>query len=395
MQTLVLPAQSQTTLSNTVEYNSLEEKVHALIWRDLRKLGWTIKYPENKNGAIKLSPPETYNRTVIKTSMEVKRQEIIRQYRGWINNNIEIARDNLADGVSVLKSKIEPIIEVCETKKQHDLFRILRFYWSSPYSEYVGRRIKLIIRDGGLPNRPVIGIVALGSPIIHIPERDDWIGWDKNTRTKNLNYTMDAYVIGALPPYNRLLGGKLVSYLLASKKVRSVFEKKYGDTKYNKLAGIFTTSLYGRSSQYNRMKLKDKLLYQPIGSTKGYGTLHLTNETFNAMNQYLKENGIFISNKFGAGPSWRMRVIRTAGNLLGFDSNLLLRHSFKRNIYYIDLARNSIDFLHGDSETLNNFQYSTEELTAYWKKRWFEQRLNHNFIVQDVKKIQAESFCIE
>ena len=71
-----------------------------------------------------------------------------------------------------------------------------------------------------MPNQPVIGIAAIGSPIIHIPERDDFIGWDKETRTKNLIYTMDAYVIGAVPPYNYLLGGKLIAYLLTSKGIQ-------------------------------------------------------------------------------------------------------------------------------------------------------------------------------
>jgi len=41
-----------------------------------------------------------------------------------------------------------------------------------------------------------------------IPARDTWIGWDRKARTRNLVYTMDAYVLGALPPYNHILGGK-------------------------------------------------------------------------------------------------------------------------------------------------------------------------------------------
>ena len=92
---------------------------------------------------------------------------------------------------------------------------------------------------------------------------------------------MDAYVIGALPPYNYLLGGKLISYLLASKEVRQIYERKYKDKltlidkrKSHQLAGIFTTSLYGRSSQYNRLKYDGRLLYNKIGETKGFGTLH-------------------------------------------------------------------------------------------------------------------------
>ena len=209
--------------------------------------------------------------------MAFKRNEIIAKHKTWIGKNIDFARKNLANGYDVLTSTIDPIIEVCETERQHRLFRMLRYYWSSPHSEYVGRRIKIIIRDNALPSKPVIGIAALGSPIIHIPERDDWIGWNKETRTKNLIYTLDAYVIGAVPPYNYLLGGKLISYLLASNEVREIYRVKYKDQitlkekrKANKLVGIFTTSLYGSSSQYNRIKYNGELLYKPIGQTKRF-----------------------------------------------------------------------------------------------------------------------------
>lgn len=399
MNALRLPIQQEIIQQpHIVEYSSSAERVHALIFRDLHRLGWDTSYPDSQKNLIEVSPPESYDKLTIQKSMGIKRQEIIRQHQKWIDSKIDYARANLANGFDALYSTIKPVIEVCETQKQHDLFRILRFYWSSPYSEYVGRRIKLIIRDADLPNKPVIGIAALGSPIIHIPERDNWIGWDKNTRTSNLNYTLDAYVIGALPPYNYLLGGKLISYLLASKEVRNIFEEKYKHTKYNKLAGIFTTSLYGKSSQYNRMKFKNKLLYQPIGSTKGYGTLHLTNETFNAMNDYLKENNIFISNKFGSGPSWRMRVIHTAGKLLGFDPNFLLRHSFKRKIYFISLANNSIDFLNGNTNSLKNHQLSATTLSSYWRRRWLKQRLTNKDAfnaLESTKNFCTEDFTIE
>ena len=379
-----------------VKVNNLEEKVKMLIIRDLVNLGWDINF---KNEKIDITPPTFYDKEIIKKSMSFKRREILNSNKSFIEKNLQFARDNLADGVDVLKSKIIPKIEVCETPKQHKLFRMYRYYWSSPYSEYVGRRIKLIIRDYGLPSKPVIGIAALGSPIIHIPERDIWIGWDKETRTKNLNYTMDAYVIGALPPYNYLLGGKLVSYILASKEVRKIYEKKYKDQitliskrKANKLVGIFTTSLYGKSSQYNRIKYNNHLLYQPIGQTKGYGTLHLSNETIQSMAQLLREKNILVGYKFGNGPSWSMRVIRTAGDILGFDSNFLLKHSFKRNIYYIPLAKNSIEFLNNQAKKIEYYNYSLDELVEFWKIRWLKNRLKNNEIITEIEKFKAVEF---
>lgn len=389
-------AEQETDLP--IQTNSPEEKVKLLIVRDLMRLGWEMTLRRDR---VLFKPPDFYDKQIIKDSMQIKRLETIAENIDWITNHIELARENLADGNSVWNSGIEPIIETCETQEQFDIFRIFRFYWSSPYSEYVGRRIKLLIRDSALPNRPIIGIAALGSSIIHIPERDDWIGWDKETRTKNLIYAMDAYVLGALPPYNCLLGGKLISYLMASNDVREIYQHKYKDavtniTKRtaNDLACIFTTSLYGKSSQYNRVKYKDDLLYIPIGQTKGYGTLHLTNETFEAMIELLDAHKESVTNRFGDGPSWRMRVIRTAANILGFDSDFLLRHSFQRQIYVLPLAQNFKEFLKGEDESLQYYDYPQSKLVDYWKERWLYNRKASSEVRESVHDFQPDDFVI-
>jgi len=386
------------TLYFDLQSKPIEEQVKFSILRDLLNLNWEINY---RNGKVEIVPPSVYDKNTIRKSMSVKRNEIIRNNRKWIDEHIDFARKNLADGLSVFTSKIKPIIEVCESKKQHNLFRIFRYYWSSPYSDYVGRRIKLIIRDAALPNNPVIGIAALGSPIIHIPERDNFIGWDKETRTEKLIYAMDAYVIGALPPYNYLLGGKLISYLLASNEVRYIYKNKYKNQitlinkrKANDLVCLFTTSLYGKSSQYNRIKFGDHLMYQPIGETKGYGTLHLTEETIQLMKEYISKNGIDIGYKFGDGPSWRMRLIRTVGDLLDFNSDFLLKHSFKRTIYYVPLAKNSIEFLQGKESRIKYQNWPMNEIVKYWKIRWLTKRKTKLSVINNVLKFKPDDFDI-
>jgi hypothetical protein len=380
---------------------SLEEQVVNSIRRDLERLNWKFKLPTKKNSFPTLVPPDTYDKDTIKNSMSFKRDEIIEKHRNWINNNIDIARKNLASGIDVITSEIDPIIEICETQKQHNLFRILRYYWSSPYSEYVGRRIKLIIRDNALPNKPVIGIAALGSPIIHIPERDEFIGWDRPTRTNNLIYTLDAYVIGALPPYNYLLGGKLISYILASNELRAIYFLKYKDQitlkekrKASDFVGFFTTSLYGKSSQYNRLKFKNELLYQPIGKTKGFGTLHLSEKTIHLMVELIKSKGISVGNEFGDGPSWVMRIIRAASDILGFDSDFLLRHSFKRNIYFVPLAKNYREFLNSEIQQPIYLNYSKDELVDFWKTRWLINRKKNKNVITDVLEFFPNNFHI-
>ena len=381
----------------STENKTPEQRVKLLIIRDLINLGWDIKFGKK----IEVIPPGKYDKDTIKQAMSVKRLEIINNNRFWIDKHIDIARANLADGSQVVLSSIDPVIEVCITQKQKDLFRILRYYWSSPYSDYVGRRIKLIIRDNALPNKPVIGIAALGSPIIHIPEREKFIGWDRQTKTKNIVFTMDAYVIGALPPYNFLLGGKLISILLASKEIRKIYEEKYrGITtiidkrEANTLVGIFTTSLYGKSSQYNRLTYSNSLLYQTIGETRGYGTLHLSKETIQGMVYYLKLRNVNVNRCFGDGPNWVMRVIEKAGELVGFDSDMLLKHSFKRYIYFLPLAENYREILNGGMCEPIYYDYFKEDLVAYWKKRWFEKRIERTDVREKVLKFNHREFTI-
>jgi hypothetical protein len=377
---------------------SPEEKVKLLIVRDLLRLDWEIDFKAN---CVLITPPAFYDKQVVKDSMQMKRRESLAKHATWIGKHAELAKANLADGAAVWKSGIEPVVEVCETQAQLDVFRFFRFYWSSPYSEYVGRRIKLLVRDHALPQKPLIGIAALGSSIVHIPDRDAWIGWDTKSRTRNLVYTMDAYVLGALPPYNHLLGGKLISYVIASKEVREIYERKYrgkvtniSKRTANRLACVFTTSLYGKSSQYNRVKYNGDLVYIPIGRTKGYGTLHLTDETFDAMRDLLKSRNVLVTNRFGDGPVWRMRLIRTAADMLGFDSDFLLKHSFQREIYAVPLARNYREFLRGDSKNLKYSNYSLDELIAHWKERWLSQRKKNPDVKRDVMSFCAQDFEI-
>lgn len=399
---LVLTIDSVQKDDKVIQFNvskkSLKERVKLLILRDLINLNWSINFNGKK---IEVSPPAEYNKDIIKEAMAVKRREIISANKGWIEKHLPYARKNMATGFQALYSKIDPIIEVCETPKQHKLFRVFRYYWSSPYSDYVGRRIKLLIRDKSLPNRPVIGIAALGSPIIHIPERDEFIGWDLKTRTKNLIYTMDAFVIGAIPPYSYLLGGKLISLLMASEEVRKIYRNKYKDVvtiiekrTANDLYGIFTTSLYGKSSQYNRLKYKGELLYKPIGKTKGFGTLHLSKETIDEMVKFLRSKNKAVNYKFGDGPSWVIRVINAAGELLGFDPDCLLKHSFQRNIYFVPIAKNYKELLNGTSKRPLYYAYTKKELVEHWRTRWYAKRRADPETISKLLKFEPEDFTV-
>ena len=379
----------------------LEKRVPLLLVRDLLRLGWHMR--SNSNKSLELVPPMNYEKPVIKAAMAYSRNEIIEANKSWIEKHLDLARSNLALGTDVLKSEICPRIEVCETESQHNIFRIFRYFWSSPFSDYVGRRIRLLIRDDGIKESPIIGIAALGSSIIHIPDRDKWIGWDKKTRSNRIIYMMDAYVIGAMPPYNHLLGGKLVSYILASNELREIYKNKYAHAKTiiknreaSDLVLLMTTSLYGQnSSQYNRLKYGETLLYNPIGTTSGYGSLHISSQTFNSMLQLAEDNGCSISNRFGDGPNWRMRVIRAACDVLSLDSDIILKHSFQRGLFAVRLALNWRAFLNEESQTPIYRNIPLNRLVIHWRDRWFNMRKQNDTVISSVREFSPTHFTIE
>lgn len=383
--------------------HSTEERVQLLLMRDLTRLGWRLRSNPDIPNTFEFAPPDMYDKHVTRQTMAYARNQIIDENRAWIEDHLALARNNLASGSDVLSSPIIPRIEVCNSQQSRDLFRVYRYYWSSPYSEYVGRRIRLLIRDDGIKGSPVIGIAALGSSIIHIPDRDNWIGWDVKTRSDRIIFMMDAYVLGSLPPYNHLLGGKLISYLLASNEIRTIFAQKYQDAstiikerQANDMVLIVTTSLYGRnSSQYNRIKYEDQLLYHTIGETAGFGTLHISNDTFRAMRQLLIESNKDISHVFGNGANWRLRVIRHACELMGMDSETILNHSFKRGLFGVPLAHNWKEFLNGEDNTPNYRDLPMSSLVKYWKDRWFEMRKKNELVAQQVGDFTPDNFSIE
>jgi len=86
---------------------------------------------------------------------------------------------------AALRAVIDPYLQFVETDercvhthlKLQDIWRYFRHTWTNQYVSTPGRSMAFLVRDRSQPNHPVIGIGALGSPIMQIRERDAWIGW--------------------------------------------------------------------------------------------------------------------------------------------------------------------------------------------------------------------------
>ena len=216
---------------------------------------------------------------------------------------------------------------------------------------------------------------------------------------------MDIIVCGSIPPYNELLGGKLISMLACSPTVISDYTTRYRNqiseiasrmkgkkvVRDSRLVYLGTTSLYAiGSSQYNRIKvpLSDggTLEFRKMGVTEGYGTVFFSKETTNLFSRILElqDGGKRINHVFGEGTSPRFRMISRGLNVIGIRSDAFMRHYSPRIVYSINLARNTNEFLLGLEDTVDygfdmndekDIAKKTQEIIEFWYTRWLEKRL--------------------
>ncbi len=383
------------------------------ILRDVLVQQWRILKVDAEARSLRLSAPELAEKSALRKVMDIRRSEILMRDFDWIRKASDEIRPHLIDGKKLRIEDIRPVVELCEDELQHKIFRYLRYTWSSPFSEYVGRRLRFLVRDAG-NGGVVIGIAALGSSVMQIAERDRWIGWlpkskvtlqesprhwkrMRRMRAERIISMMDLYVCGAIPPYSHLLGGKLMCYIMASDLIRDFFRRKYRERKTvtkkrisNHLVLMVTTSLYGsHSSQYNRIQYKGQRLYERVGMTRGYGSVHLSTHTFDLMRHFLRKYGKEPSYRFGKGVNWKMRVIRESLQELGLDPDLLLQHSYPRSIFVVPFASNALEYLRGEVDRPCYIGRPLDAVVSYWRERWLRMRMENSDVMRTVRSTRV------
>lgn len=336
-------------MARAIRFDAIEASLKRRLRRHLKRLGF------GKDSIGQLSLPgetkDTYRRMHL-----AQRAERLLHERSFLRSKTSQLIEHFASGSEVVPESIEPSLVLVESKtEESDLFRFASLTWSVPVSQGYGRRMRFLLRDNS--NGKLIGIMALGDPVFNLKARDDLIGWDHRVRVKKLANVMDAYVLGAVPPYNTLLCGKLLASLVRTKEMRSIFAERYGDSrgilsrkkKRPVLALVTTSSALGRSSIYNRLKLGGQDIFVPIGYTSGWGHFHIPGELFDDMRSYLKARNhpYADGHKYGGGPNWRLRAIRAALQLIGIDQDVM-KHGIKREVFACKLASNAERYLRGD-----------------------------------------------
>jgi hypothetical protein len=328
------------------------------------------------------APPGT-GKEVIRTIHNVQRNDRLVASQKFISERFSILLKYFASGEDIDVGRVTPVLQrISGDTWESDLFRLAALTWSVPVSNGFGRRLRYLVWDNH--NGKLIGIIAIGDPVFNLAVRDNLIDWDARARGERLVNIMDAYVLGALPPYNTLLGGKMVACLIRSRDIYDDFAKVYGKTtgiisqqeKKARLLVVTTSSSMGRSSVYNRLKLSGIEYFRPIGYTGGWGHFHIPDSLFLDLREYLREIGHPYADlhRFGQGPNWRMRTTRVALHALGFKDDML-RHGIQREVFICELANNSLKLLHrGRGRPDLSSLLSAEEVANLAVERWMLPR---------------------
>jgi hypothetical protein len=225
----------------------------------------------------------------------------------------------------------------------------------------------------------------------------------------------DLTVCGAVPPYNALLGGKLVAMLAASPEVVLEYKRRYHSHSSiiaSSMAGrpvvrpanlvfIGTTSLYGeRPNQYDRTSYPSAIVAGPKDTsiryryltssqhrrTSGVGTFQFGRDSKAAIEKYISSttNGRRVNNVFGEGTSPKLRSLRDGLNALGINSEEMLQHGIEKVVYGATLVANASRYLLRLDDvpqylfSLDKTQASTARIAQYWFDRWASPRMGRS-----------------
>lgn len=348
-----------------------------LIFDELDNLDFTFDEQGN------LNPPDT-SKDAIRRLHETSRNIELQKSQDWLKSKINRYKKYFANGADIEPDKIEPHLILVTENWQSDLFRIARLTWSLPYSRGFGRRLRYLLIDNY--NQKLIGIFALQSPPINFPARDNLFEYPADKKVDFVNQTMDIHTLGAIPPYSFLLGGKLVALATASNQVRKDYKSKYANRKTEMkkrvlpahLVALTTTSAFGRSSIYNRLKYKDREIAISIGFTEGYGNFHLQ-KLYPVFKQFLASEGVSIQGGYGTGPRRSWQFIQLTLDRIEMPGEIL-KHGIQREAFLFPLVNNLKEYLEGNEVTPLYRNLPFNNLMNYWKSRWMiprSKRVNH------------------
>jgi hypothetical protein len=229
---------------------------------------------------------------------------------------------------------LQPFVEITEdAPKWNDLRMLIS---SMEFTKNPGRNIKAFVKDR--VTGKLLGVISLGSDVVSVKVRDEYIGWSKDNKFKDgklNNIGMGTSIIATQPFGYNFLGGKLMAALTTSPTFRDEWYKKYNDV----LCGIHTTALYGASSMYNGIPH-----FKTLGETAGMVSIKPDDSEYKPWLQWVKEidYDFYLHSIDATGPKQVMlkRIFKEIG-----VKQTQFQHGFKRGVYLALFHENGKEYL--------------------------------------------------
>jgi len=320
--------------------------------------------------------PNGYEKNILKKIHRTKRLEQLKTHKEVIMENFLKIKEFSINGKDIEPDKIDLSLIEIKNYKQPESKIFLWWnlvWWSLPYTRPIGRQMRFLLWDNH--HDAPFGLIGLQSPPLRSHVRDKYLGLSNTKDHYWINQSMYGQRIGALPPYNELLGGKMIAMSLTSNEIREVYAKKYDNkiTLLNKkilpprLLFITTTSAYGKSSVYERLKYYEEKVSKFIGYTSGYGTFHIPQSLYEELLMYLEIKGVDTKRGYGTGPSRKLDLIKKAFRSLSIPNFIF--HNVNRGYYIFFNVHNIMDIIHYNKKPVW-YDRPFKKLEEFWLKRW-------------------------
>jgi len=332
---------------------------------------------------FKINPkvvPSKHSKAALKRVQSKSRLEQIGLHKTFILDNLNLVKAYSRNYNEIVPNNISlELREIRSESKEEILFRWWNFiWWSIPYQRSYGRQMRFFLWDKA--HDAPFGMICLQSPVLKMAVRDQALGIPNNELNVWVNKSLNAQRVGALPPYNDLIGGKMVARTLGCNEVRIAYKRNYKNYKTlieginlkPELLFITTSSAFGRSSIYNRLKYKNEYVGIKLGYTKGSGTFHIPESIYLELLEYLNTRGVNVERGYGNGPSRKLKLISMGLGMLGLREFEF--HGIKREYYLFPHTRNLTAVIQrGQKPVWNNRPF--EMMADYWMERWAIPRL--------------------
>jgi len=226
--------------------------------------------------------------------------------------------------------------------------------------------------------------------------RDTFIGWtrEKKTQGSMINHTAIGSTIVPLQPlgYN-YVGGKLLALLCLTTDIQKMWEESYGD----KLVGVTTTSLYGKTKAGGLSQYDNLDYWQPMGFTAGSVSFEPSRKTRKDIEHWLRKNHTrkyfewYVATNASGQPFKRDHKNRSLSFTYA-KMNVpkeIIKTDHARGIYFTPLYDKTCEFLRGDNDGKDMtklFDTDIGSISNLWKTKHAKPRIK-----QLVKKGKVSS----